>query len=132
MRTMAGADDIFERTASRVMRTMLFVAALGSLIALAWQGWQSGLGFALGATASWVNFRWLKSFVAGLGPAGKPSGSMLFFALRYVPLAGVAYVILKYSKLSLPAMLAGLFVSLAAVIVEVLIQLGYARRNLDH
>ena len=71
--------------------------------------------------------------MAGLGPGGKPSAFTLFFALRYLLLlAGAAYAILKYSKLSLPAMLAGLFVSLASVVVEALIQLVYERRNLDH
>jgi hypothetical protein len=127
---MAEPDDIFHRTAARVMRTMLLVAVIGSLAAL-WRGWTYGAAFAVGAGASWLNFRWLKGFVAGLGPGGKPSGFMLLFALRYLLLAGVAYVILRYSKLSLPAMLAGLFVSLAAVIIELLIQLGYAGRNLD-
>jgi hypothetical protein len=127
---MAETDDIFHRTAARVMRTMLLVAVIGSLVAL-WRGWRYGAAFAIGAWASWLNFRWLKRFVMGLGPGGKPSGFMLFFALRYLLLAGAAYVILRYSKLSLPAMLAGLFVSLAAVTIEVLIQLAYARRNLD-
>lgn len=129
---MADADDVFERTASRVMRTMLLVAAIGSLAALSWRGWRYALGFAVGAAASWTNFRWLRGFVAGIGPGAKPSGFMLFFALRYALLAGAAYVILRYSKIGLAAMLAGLFVSLAAVIIEALIQLVYARRNLGH
>ena len=126
---MADGDDIFDRTAARVTRTILLVAVIGSLVAL-WRGWTYGAAFALGAWASWLNFRWLKGFVAGLGPGGKPSGFMLFFAVRYLLLAGAAYVILRYSKLSLAAMLAGLFVSLAAVTIEILI--GYARRDLDH
>jgi ATP synthase I chain len=128
---MAETDNIFERTVSRMMRTMLLVATIGTLVAL-WRGWTYGVGFALGAAASWINFRWLKGFVAGLDPGGKPNGFMLFFVFRYLVLAGAAYVILKYSKLSLPAMFAGLFVALAAVIIEVIVQLGYARRNLDH
>jgi hypothetical protein len=126
------AIDIFERTAARVTRTMLLVALVGAIAAFAWRGWTTGLGFALGATAAWFNFRWLKGFVGGLGPGGKPGAFAVFFALRYLILAAGAYVILRYSKLSLPAALAGLFVPLAAVIVEVLIQLGYERRNLDH
>ncbi len=129
---MRDNDDLFERTASRVSRTMLLAAAIGSLTALSWRGWSYGLGFALGAAISWVNFRWLKGFVAGLGAGGKPGWFTLFFAVRYALLAGAAYAILRYSKLSLPAMLAGLFVALAAVIVEALIQLTYARRDLDH
>ena len=126
---MAEPDDIFQRTAARVMRTMLLVAVIGSLVAL-WRGWTYGVGFAVGAWASWLNFRWIKGFVAGLGPGGRPSAFAVFFALRYLLLGGAAYVILRYSKLSLAAMLAGLFVSLAAVTIEILI--GYARRDLDH
>jgi hypothetical protein len=128
---MAYPDDIFERTASRVLRTMLLIAIIGSLVALLWRGWRYGLGFGAGALASWVNFRWLRGFVRGIGPGGKPNAFMLLVTLRYLLLAGAAYVILRYSKLSLAAIFAGLFVSLAAVIVEVLIQLTYARRNLD-
>jgi hypothetical protein len=124
-----GNDDIFERTAARMMRTMLLVAIIGSVVAL-WRGWTYGMGFATGAAISWLNFRWLKGFVAGLGAGGKPTVFMLFFVLRYLLLAGSAYVILKYSKLSLVAMFVGLFVALAAATIEVLIQ--YARRDLDH
>jgi hypothetical protein len=123
------SDDVFQRMAARMMRTMLLVAVMGSVVAL-WRGWAYGMGFATGAAISCFNFRWLKGFVAGLGPGGKPTGFMLFFALRYLILAGAAYVILKYSKLSLGAMFAGLFVALAAATIEAFIQ--YARRNLDH
>jgi hypothetical protein len=126
---MGESDDVFERTAARMLRTMLLVALIGMIVAL-WRGWTYGMGFALGAAISWVNFRWLKGFVAGLGPGGKSTGFMLFFALRYLLLAGIAYVILKYSKLSLPAMFVGLFVALVAATIQVFIQ--YARRNLDH
>ena len=53
--------------------------------------------------------------------------------MRYVLLGGGAYVILKYSAISLPAALAGLFVSVAAVIVEILFELAYARNGtVDH
>lgn len=124
--------DIFERTARRVTRTLVAMGFAGALAALAWRGWTAGAGFALGASAAWLNFRWLEGFVAGLGPAGKPGRFAVFFAFRYLLLAAGAYVILKYSKLSLPAALAGLFVPLAAVIIEVLIQLTYERRDLDH
>ncbi|MGA7239321.1 MAG: ATP synthase subunit I [Bryobacteraceae bacterium] len=129
---MSVEPDIFERTAASVTRTMLAVGFAGAIVAFAWLGWRAGFGFALGAIAAWFNFRWLKGFVGGLGPGGKPGRFAVFFALRYLILAAGAYVILKYSKLSLPAALSGLFVPLAAVIVEVLIQLRYERRDLDH
>jgi ATP synthase I chain len=124
--------DIFERTVARVTRTIVVVGFTGAIVAFAWLGWQAGFGFALGAIAAWFNFRWLKGFVGGLGPGGKPGRFALFFAFRYLVLAAGAYVILRYSKLSLPAAFTGLFVPLAAVIVEVLIQLRYERRDLDH
>ena len=124
--------DIFERTVARTQRTMAFVAIVGAMGALAWRGWVDSASFLAGALASWFNFRWLKGFVAGLGPDGKPSASAVLFVFRYLILAAGAYVILKYSKLSLPAALTGLFVPLVAVIIEALILLRYARRNLDH
>jgi ATP synthase I chain len=126
------APDIFERTGARISRTIQIIALAGALTAFAWRGWPSGLGFLLGAAAAWFNFRWLKGFVAGLGPGGKPGRFAVFFAFRYLVLALGAYVIFKFSRLSLPAALMGLFVPLAAVIVEVLIQLRYERRDLDH
>ena len=129
---MASEPDIFERTAARVTRTIAALGIAGAFVAFAWLGWRAGLGFALGAAAAWFNFRWLKGFVAGLGPGAKPRRFSVFFAFRYIILAAGAYVILRYSKASLPAALTGLFVPLAAVIVEVLIQLRYERRNLDH
>jgi hypothetical protein len=129
---MASEPDIFERTAARITRTIAALGFAGAIVAFAWLGWPAGFGFALGASAAWFNFRWLKGFVAGLGPGAKPGRFTVFFAFRYIILAAGAYVILKYSKGSLPAALMGLFVPLAAVIVEVLIQLRYERRDLDH
>ena len=43
--------------------------------------------------------------------------------LRYVLLAAAGYVILRFSEISLTAALVGLFVSAAAVIIEILYQL---------
>jgi hypothetical protein len=51
--------------------------------------------------------------------------------LRYAILGLGAYVILRFSRISLSAALAGLFVSVAAVLTETIIQLCHAR-NLDH
>jgi hypothetical protein len=122
--------DLFESTATRVTRVIVVIGAAGSIAAFAWGGRTIGMSFLLGAIVGYANFRWLKGFVGGLGPGGKPSLLTLVFLLRYFILAAIAYVILKFSKLSLPAALAGLFTPLAAVIVEVLIQLLYARREL--
>jgi hypothetical protein len=126
------AADAFERTASRLTRTMEICAVAGIAVGMAWRGWRGGLGFALGAAVAWLNFRWLKGFVAGMGPGGRPSVFMALFALRYLLLIAGVYVIFRFSKPVLPGALAGLFTPLAAALIEVLIQLRYARRDLDH
>ena len=120
-------DKSYDRVTSRIFRVMLAIGAAGALAALAWRGWAAGAGFALGAAISWLNFRWLKHAVDGLsGRSARPRLAVLA-GFRYLVLGGTAYVILRYSSISLPAALAGLFVSVAAVIVEILFELAYAR-----
>ena len=82
-----------------------------------------------GAIASYLNFRWLKQIVEALGGSGgrQPRARTAVLAgLRYGLLAAGAYGILNFSALSLRAALAGLFVSVAAVILEILFELLYA------
>ena len=47
--------------------------------------------------------------------------------LRYALLGGGAYVIIQFSSVSVMAALVGLFVAVAAVIVEICFELVYAR-----
>ncbi len=89
-------------------------------------------GFLLGSLVSWLNYRWMKKLVNALGAQreGQPSPrarSAVFLGMRYLPLGGVAYVILMVSTFSLTGVLAGLFVPAAAVILEILFELIYAR-----
>jgi hypothetical protein len=83
----------------------------------------------LGAIISALNFRWLKQVAMMLGSGRARPRAAVALGLRYLLLAGAAYVILKYSVISLPATLSGLFVAVAAVIFEILFQLAYARDN---
>jgi hypothetical protein len=120
-------DEWFARAVGRIWKVMAALALAGTLGALCWRGWTWGAGFAAGAAISCLNFRWLKNLTDVLG--GKPlrRGSALVLAFRYLLLGGGAYVILRYSPVSLAALLTGLFVSIAAVIIEVLFELLYAR-----
>ena len=118
-------DGFYERVTSRIFRVTLAIAATGSLVALLWLGWASGAGFALGAAISWVNFRWLKHAVDGLSGQRAPSRLAVLAGFRYLLLGGAAYVILRYSSISLRATLAGLFVSVTAVIVEIFFEVVY-------
>ena len=122
------SNDLFlEDAVVRLLRTMAAISLGGSLGLLAFKGWTWGAGFALGSVVSWLNFRWLKQIVEALGGKRPRARLAILLGLRYLLLGGGAYVILKYSLISLHATLAGLFVSVAAVIVEILYQLVYAR-----
>ena len=119
---------IFDRATARIVRLILLFALAGAIAATVWRGWTRGTGFALGALVSWVNFRWLKQLVDALGSTHPTRKRMAVLAgLRYLLLGGGAYAILRYTPISLPAALAGLFVAAGAVIAEILLELVYAR-----
>jgi ATP synthase I subunit len=118
-------DDWFGHTVSRLVKLMVAITLAGTLAAAVWRGWKWGAGFAIGAAISGLNFYWLKRLTESLGSAQVRRRSAVFLASRYLVLGLIAYVILRYSSISLPAALAGLFVSTAAVIVEILFELVY-------
>src|ERR1039458_2752377 len=127
---ITNADDgFYERVTSRIFKVTLAIAAAGTLAAMAWRGWRVGAGFALGSALSWINFRWLKHAVdssSGKRAQRSPRPRLAVLAgFRYLLLGGVAYVILSYSSISLGATLAGLFVSITAVIVEIFFEVVY-------
>ncbi len=133
----------FERAVARIWKIMLVLGSGGTAAALAWGGWKSGEGFLLGAAASWLNFVCLKAIVNALGvgangPADAPpvqqtrKHTLTLAVLRYVLLGLGAYAIVIYSTISILAALVGLFVATAAVIVEILFELVYANRVVDH
>ena len=120
-------ERFFEDALARIAKSIIAIAAAGLVLAWAWRGWKYGAGFALGAAASWLNFRWLKQVAMMLGSNRARPRAAVGLGLRYGLLAAAAYVILRYSVISLPATLSGLFVAVAAVIFEILFQLAYAR-----
>jgi hypothetical protein len=124
---MAPEHMRFERAVQRISKTMAVLAVAGTLAAFWWQGWRWGSGFAAGALLSWLNFRWLKQLTSALGGKRLRRASAIFLAFRYLLLGGSVYVIVRYSSISLSALLTGLFVAAAAVILEVLFELVYAR-----
>lgn len=119
-------DRLLAGSGSRLNRLMLAVSAAGAVAAGLWRGWPWAGGFALGAAVSWINFRWLERTVSRLGQKRASVGMSVVAGLRYALLGLGAYVILRFSNISLPAALAGLFVPVAAVLTETIIQLWYA------
>jgi hypothetical protein len=120
-------ERYLSRSVARVYTFMTAMSLGGVLILWGWQGWRWAVGFALGAAASWLNFRWLKKIVDSLGHAATGSApkarGAIFLGMRYILLAGAGYVILRSSEINLTAALVGLFVSAAAVTLEILYQL---------
>jgi hypothetical protein len=122
--------DNFDAAIARISKAMFALSAAGVIAAALWRGWTGGAGFALGAAASWLNFHWLKQIVDALGSRRPTRKRVAVLAgLRYALLGGGSYVILRYSSVSVTAALIGLFVSAAAVIVEICFELVYARND---
>ena len=121
----------FERASRRIVRILACVAVVGTALAGTIGGWKWGAGFLVGAVAAWFNFRWLKRLVGTLGGERTPSSFRL--ALRYFLLGGCGYVIVRFSSIPVPAVIAGMLVLIAAIFIEILFELVYARkRTLDH
>lgn len=119
-----------ESAVQRIERFTLILALAGAAFLLAWRGWRWAAGYLVGALAGYLNFHVLKRVALAVGEAsaGKPvrMRSALFLGLRYFILGGGAYVILKYSSFNVYAALIGLFVAVAAVILEILYELVFS------
>jgi hypothetical protein len=118
-----------ENAVRRIHRVTAALTAVGCGVCLILRGWRWGLAYLLGATASHLNFRWLERVVESLGQASRRRPGAKFailMGLRYLLLAAGAYVIVNFTSLSPTAALAGLFVPVAAVILEIVFELVYA------
>jgi hypothetical protein len=127
---MPSEEDIYRTAISRMLRLMAVFAVGGALVLFAWRGWKWGAGFAFGAGVAWINFVLLKKLADSLGATGpKPpsTGSSVFLGSRYLILGAVVYATLRFTSISMLAAAIGLFVSLAAVLVEILFEVVYAR-----
>jgi len=117
----------FNRAVERMRRVMAVIVAAGAIGLFVWRDWTWSAGWLLGCAASALNYHWLRRITQSVGSAGGSDRKAALLGLRYLLLGGGAYVILKYTRVSLPAALAGLFVPAAAVVIEILIELIYAR-----
>jgi len=118
----------YDRAAWRIGRNMAVIAALGTVVLFATSGWRWGAGFFLGSMLSWLNYRWLRGLVETLGGQRRPRHRSVVLGLRYLLLGGGAYVILRFTSISPPAVLAGVFVLTAAVFAETVFEIVYARK----
>jgi hypothetical protein len=117
------------RALRRIGRTMWLLAAAGAIGLTVWRGWTWGVGWLIGSALSALNFRWMKQMADGLGREGAKPRKAVFLGMRYLLLGGGLYVILKFTAISVPAALAGLFLLVAAVLLEILFELALYARN---
>ncbi len=102
---------------------MAILAVAGLVATASFGGKKVGVGFAVGALFSALNFYLWHRMVARIGEASSPSP--VFFGLRYFGFVLAGYAILNYFEASVLAALAGCFVAVAAVILEILLELIY-------
>jgi ATP synthase I chain len=111
---------------------MLAVAVLGVIAAFVVQDWRFALGLALGAALAILNYHWLHQAIETLMRAGQarvPRMVVAKFALRYpLAIAGL-FLIYKTGGLPFTAILAGLFVPVAGVLIEGIAQISSGWRT---
>ncbi len=101
---------------------MICLTAAGFIAAAVARGPRFAFGFLVGAAISFISyFRWTR-IVGSLGDGRRARRSTVLLALWPVALAGVLYVILKYSGINLMAVFWGLFVYSAAVSIQAVYQ----------
>jgi ATP synthase I chain len=131
---MAGDDSVYRKAEKRIEWLTALLGTVAAILATVRWGWAAGIGLALGAALSWLNFRWLKQGVGALvAVAAAQTGSdkpripravYLKFFGRFGLLLVVVYVILSRSILPAAAVLAGLFALVAAVLLEMVMELA--------
>ena len=109
---------------------MAGLAVSGTAAALIWGGAASGIGFMIGAIFSAVNFWFWHRMVQRVGQApadgDEPRKSpIILFGIRYFLFVGGVYATIRYFEASVTAALMGIFVAVAAVLLEILFELFY-------
>jgi len=120
----------------RIRRFLLLLGAVGLLVCLVRFGWVVAAGFLLGSLVSYVNHIWLESVVGALGQritsgqSRENGGGLVARAvLRYAFIALGAYVIFRVSQAALYGFLAGVCLTIAAVLCEVAVEVYAALRH---
>lgn len=124
---MPPVDQAFyDRFIHRVNWIILVLAFLVSSALVMIKGLRIGLAFLIGAMVSYGSFWGWRQLVDALAP-GPKKRSPLPFVLRILLLLILAYAIIKFLGLNVAAAASGLLVSAAAVLLELIYELIYAR-----
>lgn len=124
---MPQSDPAFFRQVTRRITWFILILGVAGAIGVAFaKGVRDGVAFLLGASVSYLSFWGWHRVVDALTPGTKPKSSR-FFILRIVFLGAAAYVIIRFLDLNVAVAVTGLLVSAAAVILELIYELIYAR-----
>lgn len=119
---------------ARLPRWMAGLSILGVLVLLAAGQGRLAAGFAVGAGLGVLNYLWLhqaiETLLATVQPR-VPKSVAIRFAVRYPLAFGVVYLFYRTGWLPFTTVLAGLFVPVAAVLIEAGIQVGLGWRYDD-
>ena len=124
---MSGDAEFYDRAFRRIDRVAYVLAGLFVIGVLVQQGWRNALGCGIGAVLSFVNLRLWKRVANSISGDGRVpgTGSPVLLGMRYLLLGALIFVIINYFEVSLLAVLAGLLVSVAAVILEMVYELVF-------
>ncbi len=118
----------FPQVAGRLAKIIAALAVIGTALAGLRGGWTYALGFFLGAAASYLNYSNLVEIVRTLGTpqfSGR-LGAFAWILFRLILLVTGAFVIIRLTPINMYAACAGLFVPVAAVILEAIFEITYA------
>ena len=118
--------DWYSRSLARMERAALVIAAAGLVATLIYAGWRSALGFLCGAVIAHFNFGLWKRITAAAGEQSadaRADSKAVALGMRYLLIGGAVFVIIKVLEVSVLAVMGGLLVTVAAVLVELILQL---------
>jgi hypothetical protein len=133
------ADAFYSGAYRRILRVMAVIGCAFTVAIWIKAGYRVGLGFGIGCGIAGLNFYWMERSINAFAErviqpnavemsSGSSRGGARF-VLRYALLATVAYVIFKSSLVSLSGLLAGLFLPVAAILVEAIYETFVALRR---
>ena len=130
------SDRFYGDALHRIRRFILVLGVVGLALCLVRFGRIVAAGFLLGALISYVNHVWLERVIAALGERitsgqSRERGGVIVAraVLRYAFLAVGAYVIFRVSLAGLFGFLAGICLTIAAVLCEAAVEIYVGLRR---
>jgi hypothetical protein len=115
------------RAEARLPRWMILCGFLALVVILLCRQFIMAIGFGLGAALGILNYYWLHEAVEALAKAGQNRVPKLLVAkllIRYPLAFGLVFLFFKTGWLPPMSILAGLFVPVAGLLIEAIVQIG--------